>query len=228
MTHPATIWVGAIVTLAVFSYLAKDNPFYRLVQHAALGVMVGMAIVVTIQNVLWPNWLKPIVQGINGQGPSLGVLWFLALIPGSLWYFQLSKKYFWVSRFVTGLFIGVAAGMAFKYWMLLIMPQIGASLKPVNPIGADGLTVSSGLNALNNLVFIVAILTTLLYFFFSFRGESPAAQKAMRAGRIVIMICLGGMFGSTVMTRLSYLLERLRFLSEDWIRDQIIRGVFGG
>jgi hypothetical protein len=222
MTHPAVIWIGAIVSLGVFSYLIKDNLYYRVVQQTALGVMVGMGIMLTIQNVLWPNWLQPIVHASKSYALShKELLWLLAIIPGSLWYFQLSKKRFGASTIITGLFIGVAAGTAFKVWLLLIMPQIGASLKPLNPFRVYWT------ECLNNLVFVIAILTTLLYFFFSFKGESPFAQKSMRAGRLMIMVALGSMFGATVMTRLAYLLERLRFLFADWFMGQIIHGILG-
>jgi len=224
MNEPLTIWVGAIVTLAVFSYLAKENAFYRFIQHAALGVTVGMGIVMTIQQVLWPNWAQPITMAvksvIRGSGSAKGLLWVLALVPGSLWYFQMSKKHFWVSTLVSGLFIGVAAGLAFKTWMLLIMPQIGASLKPLNPF-EGGFTLDRFLEVGSNFIFMASLLTALLYFFFSFSTESKLMGKPMRFGRLMIMVCLGGMFGSTVMTRLSYLLERMRFLYQDWIRDQV-------
>lgn len=224
MTHWAVIWIGAIVSLGVFSYLIKDNIFYRIIQQTALGVTVGMGVVVVFKDVLWPKWIIPIVQALNrtAEGNSrLGLLWILAIIPGSLWYFQLSKKRFWVSTFITGLFIGVAAGTAFKVWLLLIMPQIGASLKPICSVEVPYT------ECLSNLVFIVAMFTTLLYFFFSFKGESVVAQRSMRAGRLVIMVALGSMFGATVMTRLAYLLERLRFLFTDWFMNQIVYRIFG-
>ncbi|MBN1918767.1 MAG: hypothetical protein JW889_12740 [Verrucomicrobia bacterium] len=226
MNEPLTIWVGAIVTLAVFSYLVKENAFYRFFLHAALGTTVGMGIVMTIKQVLIPNWYQPIANAVTGDGPMTGLLWVLALVPGSLWYFQMSKKHFWVSTLVSGLFIGVAAGLAFKTWMLLIMPQIGASLKPLNPFDG-GFTGEKLAEVVSNFVFIASLLTALLYFFFSFSTESKLMGKPMRFGRLMIMVCLGGMFGSTVMTRLSYLLERLRFLYQDWIGRQIL-SLFGG
>jgi hypothetical protein len=39
----------------------------------------------------------------------------------------------------------------------------------------------------------------------------------MRLGRVMLMVCLGAMFGNTVMTRMAYLIERLQFLYEDWL-----------
>ena len=218
MTHPLAVWIGAIVTLAVFSYLAKDNPFYRIVQHAALGVSVGIGLVVAWQQVLEPMWWSHVIGAFRGREPWTGALWLLALVPGSLWYFQLSKKLFWVSTLISGLFIGVAAGIAFKSQMLLILPQIGASIKPVNPFaGPGGLTWGSVASCLNNLLVLAGLLTTLLYFFFSVRTDSRLFRPPMRFGRLMIMVCLGAMFGSTVMTRMAYLIERLQFLYETWL-----------
>jgi len=215
-THIA-IWIGAISTLAVLSYLAGDNPVYRLFQQAALGISVGMGVIISWQQVLSPMWWKPIQAAVSGTGELQGAWWLLALIPGSLWYFQLSKKYFWVSTLISGLFVGVAAGQAFKGQILIILPQIGASMKPLNPFAADGgFTWLVFFECLSNLVLLVGTFTTLLYFFFSVKTDSPWLATPIRVGRITIMVALGAMFGSTVMTRMSYLLERIEYLTTWW------------
>ena len=224
-----TIWVGAIATLAVFSFLVKDNPFYRLMQHAALGAAVGIMLVVMWQDILLPKWWQPVSGAFAGELPWTKGLWVLALIPGSLWYFQLSKKYFWVSRLVSGIFIGVAAGLTFKLTMNLVMPQISGSLKTLNPWGTpEGLTTETTLACLSNLTFVVGMLTTLMYFFFSVKTDNAWMRPPMRFGRWMIMIALGSMFGATVMTRMAYLLERLRFLYQFWFMDCIWQRIMGG
>jgi hypothetical protein len=218
MIHPLAVWFGAIVTLAVFSYIARDNPVYRVVQQAALGISVGFGVVIVWQQTLQPMWWRPIVQALRGAGHWTGALWLLALIPGSLWYFQLSKKLFWVSTLVSGLFVGVAAGLAFKNQILLILPQIAASLKPLNPFaGPGGLSWGSVAACLSNLVLLLSLFTALLYFFFSIRTDRALLRAPMRLGRVMLMVCLGAMFGNTVMTRMAYLIERLQFLYEDWL-----------
>jgi hypothetical protein len=225
MNHPLAVWFGAVVTLAVFSYLARDNPFYRIVQHAALGVSVGIALVVAWKQVLYPMWWSHVAGAAAGSEPRTGLLWLLVLVPGSLWYFQLSKRLFWVSTLVSGLFVGVAAGLAFKSQILLILPQIAASIKPLNPFaGPEGLTASSALRCLSNALFLAALLTTLLYFFFSVRTDNPLLRTPMRVGRLMIMVCLGAMFGNTVMTRMAYLIERLQFLFDTWLTP-LVRAV---
>jgi len=216
--------VGALVTLLVFSYLVKDNLLYRLALQAALGAAVGTGVFIAWRDVLRPMWWQPIQGAFQGKRPWTDALWLVALIPGSLWYFQLSKKWFWLSTLITGLFIGVSAGLAFKSQILLILPQIGASLKPINPFaGPGGLTWASVFDCLNHLVFLVGLVTTLLYFFFSLKSETPLVRHSVRIGRIMIMICLGAMFGSTVMTRMAYLLDRLRFL-HDSVRTWLFPG----
>jgi hypothetical protein len=220
LADPVVICVGAVVTLGVFSYLAKDNPLSRLVQNAALGVSMGIGLVVVWQQVLQPKWWALIRDAFrNGGEQWTGALWLLALVPGSLWYFQLSKKRASVSTLVSGLFIGMAAGVAFKTTILLILPEIGASLKPLNPFaGPQGSTAGSFLGCLNNVIFLVAMLTTLVYFCFSIKADHPLMGRTMRLGRTMIMVALGAMFGNTVMTRMAYLLDRLQFLHSAWTR----------
>ncbi len=230
MSDSITIWIGALVTLAVFSYLVRDNPAYRFVQAAALGAAVGYTLVIAWTQVLYPRWAQPIwnagmghvINPANGQPDRTGLLWLLALIPGSLWYFQLSKKWFWLSTIISGLFVGVAAGLAFKSQMLLIMPQVAASIKPLNPFaGPDGLTWDSLWTCLCDALFLIFLFSALLYFFFSLKPQNPLMGRPLRLGRLAIMTCLGSMFGGTVMTRVAYLLDRLMMLHDDWWVAQI-------
>jgi hypothetical protein len=215
MNHPITIWVGVIITLTVSSYLIKDNIFYRLVQKLALGTSTVILIVVTWQQTLKPYWWTPIRGALSGNEPSTGALWLLVLIPGLLWYCQMSKKWFWLSAPIIGLFVGVAAGMAFKSQVNLMIPQLGAALRPLNPwAGAAGFTRATAIASLNNLVFMLALFTTLFYFCFTIKATNRIFRVPMKTGRLAIMVALGAMFGNTVMTRMSFLIERMQFLAD--------------
>jgi hypothetical protein len=219
-------WIAAFVTLTVLSYVFKDNLAYRLVQHAALGITTAFMLVLTCRDVLQPQWMAPIIAAAQGKGPALDLFWLLLLVPGVLWYFQLSRTYYWVSLPVTGLFIGVAAGVAFKVQLQTVMPQIAASIKPLNPWALPNPgSLSAWLTVLNNALFIVVLLTALLYFFFSIRTDRPALRGPVRFGRLAIMLTLGAMFACTVMTRTSYLLDRLRLIYTDWIVGQLYKPV---
>lgn len=210
---PLATAIGFVVTLAVFSYLFKDNILYRIVQKAAMGVAVGILVVMTWQSVLYPMWFVNIVNAFTRRTPWYHGLWLLMLIPGIMFYFQMSKKYFYLSRPVIALFVGVAAGLAFKNQVNQIIPQVASVLNPINP-WAEGVEWHV---AVNNIIMLLCFFSTLLYFSFTIKSEGPLFKVPMKFGRISIMVALGAMFGSTVMTRMAFLIERMQFLY-----DQVI------
>jgi hypothetical protein len=53
--------VGGFATVAVFSFLIKENPLYRFFEHLFIGIAAGFGIVFTIKNFLWPRILTPML-----------------------------------------------------------------------------------------------------------------------------------------------------------------------
>lgn len=49
------IWVGAFFTLAIYSFLYKENPIYRLAEHLVVGISSGYAMAVTYQITVKPR-----------------------------------------------------------------------------------------------------------------------------------------------------------------------------
>jgi hypothetical protein len=70
----------------------------------------------------------------------------------------------------------------------------------------------------DNWVAVVTVVCVMSYFFFSFKKRGPAVVAASNVGRYLLMIGFGAFFGNTVMTRMSFLLDRLMFLIDDWLR----------
>ena len=213
---------GAAIIVVVLAYLFKDNPVYRFTANFVLGASLALVIVVIWQDNLQPKWWAPIEtawHNMGSAGSKLGFLWLLALIPGAMWYFQFSKKYYWVSRIVIGLFIGVMAGITFKTQILLILPQISRSFKPFIVIVNNRFVWTE---SLNNIIFVLTLLTTLSFFFFTFRYESSVMRGSTSIGRLMLMVCFGAIFGNTVMTRMAYFLERLYFLVKTFFVDLIL------
>lgn len=70
----------------------------------------------------------------------------------------------------------------------------------------------------DNWVFVITVVSVMSYFFFSFRRQGPVPTAVSNLGRWLLMISFGAFFGNTVMTRLSFLLDRLMFLIDDWLR----------
>ncbi|RMF74443.1 MAG: hypothetical protein D6744_14490 [Planctomycetota bacterium] len=68
------IWVAAFFTLATLSFLYKDNPFYKIAEHAFVGISAGYWMVVgfwttVVPNLigkLFPRWTKMhLLPGLN-------------------------------------------------------------------------------------------------------------------------------------------------------------------
>lgn len=221
------IWLAAVVTLGIYSYLWNDNRLYRMLLNIMIGLGVGYNFVVIWKNVLGPLWWQPMTRGFaavfNGFAPgSWNALWIIAGLLGLLWYFQFSRRYIWLSRIVIGMMLGAGAGMVFKQQLLLNAPQITDSFRPLIA-RADGSPVLGGSTApvslwmsLNNIIFVGTIICVMVYFLFSFEHKAAPVRAAARTGRWLLMISFGAFFGNTVMTRMAVFLERVQFLMDEW------------
>lgn len=203
ITVTVGIWLAAIGTLAIYSMLYKENPAYRLAEHVFIGAAAGYGVYMTWAQILKPLWWDRITSG--------QWYWVFALVAGSMFYFIYSQRHVWISRIIFGALLGLIAGSAFKGFAGVNIDRIYASFKPV--IG-NGLSLGQ---ALNNLLFIVILLTVMAYFFFSFEHKNRITSAPSKIGRWVLMFAFGAMFGSTVMARMSLLIGRVYFLLSDWL-----------
>lgn len=199
--------LGVLATLAILSVVYKENPFYRFFEHLFIGVATGWGIVVTWRDVLRDGWFDPLWH----QGH-----WWLVLPPlvAALYYTVYSPKHAWLSRMWITILFGLGAGLSFKAFATQIFPQIEASWLPVVPQPAEmtGGDPISGWTALGNAVFLITLISVMVYFFFSFRHAATPIRATARLGRWLLMVAFGATFGSTVMARFSLLIDRLDFL----------------
>ncbi|MCB0309679.1 MAG: hypothetical protein KDD42_00505 [Bdellovibrionales bacterium] len=217
-----TILMGGVATLAVFSFLIKENSFYRFFEHVFIGIAAGLGAVLSVQRFLWRDVFVPmlgldIVQFPDGtfsrQYQPLYLLYLLPMIFGMFYYFIFSKRFSWMAKLVIGFSLGISGGLAFKGFFNQIMPQIFSSFKPL--LVFEGAGIDWG-DSLRNIFFVFTLLSVMYYFFFSFRSESGMARRVSVAGRWLMMISFGAFFGSTVMARMALLVERLQFLLNEW------------
>lgn len=199
MTEAFWTIVAAALTLAIFSYLYKDNPGYKLAEYLFVGVGAGYWLCVEWQNVLVPNlWQK------FWKGESSLIIPFLL---GLLLFTRFVPKISWLSRWSMGLMVGTFSGLAvIGYLQSELLSQIQANLLSLN-------TGSVGTN-INNFLLIAGLITSLLYFFFSAEHKG-ALGKVARMGIWFLMISFGASYGFTVMARISLLIGRLMFLLQD-------------
>ncbi len=74
---------------------------------------------------------------------------------------------------------------------------------------------------INNVIFLVTLLSILTYFLFSFEQKGKLITGFTRLGRYLLMVGFGAIFGSTVMTRFALLIDRMSFVLIEFLRDGI-------
>ena len=194
------IWLAALLTLAIFSFLYGDNPFYKAAELLYVGVSAAFWLLYIWSFTVAPNLLV----GIQKQGLLGKDLLLIPLVLGILMLFRIVPKYAWYSRYPMAFAVGLGAGLALTGTTQgLLFPQIQA-------------TILHPFHSINNFLLILGVITSLLYFYFSREREGVMGWVA-RIGIYFIMIAFGATFGYTVMARVSLLIGRVGFLLSDWL-----------
>jgi len=211
-------WIAAFCVLMILSLLWKENRVYRIGESLLLGLTVGFTFAISWFEFLKPKWWDPWTQNLATIG-SADIAWTgivggaFALALGLCWYGMYFKKTEWVMRLVLGVVIGAGAGQAIKNQFTQQMPVVTASFR--SPIVIQEGSVSAP-QSINNTIFLVALISVMIFFLFSIDHKSAAMRAISRSGRFWLMIGFGAYFGNTVMTRLSALIERVWFVVQQF------------
>ncbi|NIN06096.1 MAG: hypothetical protein GTN69_07415 [Armatimonadetes bacterium] len=204
--NPEVIWIGAICTLAIYSILYRENPFFRLFEHIFVGLATGYWVQLIIVQIIVPQWGKPLF--VEGKW-----YWTFAMLIGCMFYFIYSKRYVWIARWAMGLFIGFSAGLGIVAFVAEYIPQIVASFRPI-------VEWSNGDFHFDSLLVFITLIVVMSYFFFSIEHKNRALSYSAKTGRWLLMIAFGAIFGNTVMARVSLFIDRVQFLLFDWLKLQ--------
>lgn len=236
----AGVWVAAFFTLAIFSFLYRDNALYKIAEAVVVGVSAAYWMVVGFWTVIVPNLIGKIwpmlvkgwaMPGLSGED-LVPNYWFLAtLVLGIMLLMRLSPKGAWISRWPLAFIIGTTAGIRLVGFIQAdFLSQIRNSIVPLYAEAArhaaDGtvmldtagnpVTGFSIWDSLRHIILVVGVLSCLVYFFFSFEHKGFVGQTA-RLGIWFLMITFGAAFGYTVMGRIALLSIRIEFLVDDWL-----------
>ena len=199
------LWLGAIFTFAIFSFLYKDNPFYKIAEQIFVGLSAGYWFVYTIYFILMPNLFTPLLSDFSTNWiklipAALGVMMLLRLIP----------SIDWISRFPVAMVIGTTSGIYFlRYLKSDVINQMTATM--INPFAGGNWVVVIG-----QILLIVGTITGVIYFYFSKKHEGAFGATA-KIGIYFLMVSFGAAFGYTAMARISLLIGRLQYLLGDWL-----------
>jgi len=202
MNHDPWIWIGALLTLMIFSFLYKDNPFYKFAEHLFVGVANGYYIVFYWQNALMPNLFEPLGAG--------NLVYLVPLLLGLMYFARFIPKIGWLVRIPIGFMIGWGAGISIPaYFQAFVLKQLEGTI----------ITPQSFVNRLDGVwavIILIGVICTLVYFYFS-KEHKGILKPVSRLGIMFIMIGFGASFGYTVMARVSLLIGRIQFLLGPWL-----------
>ncbi len=198
------LWIGAFLTLCIFSFLYRDNPFFRFAESLFAGVSLGYYIGTVAANTLAPNLVRPLVRDFPGNADLL-----IPLLLGLNLYSRFVPKIAWWARISLAVYIAYFVGINMVQKLQgVVIPQVGATI--LSPWGG-------AFTPLDNLILIVGVLSVMLYFYFSIEHKGPV-KSISKVGVWFLMVSFGAAFGYTVMARMSLLIGRMNYLFIDVVR----------
>ncbi len=117
------LWLAAFLTLGIYSFLYRDNPWYKLSEAIFIGISAGYWVV----TLYWDNfygkfWVGRSEEPMLWVGAALGLLMLMRLVP----------KIGWISRWPLAFIVGATSGLwMMNYFSSNIMAQVQASILPL-------------------------------------------------------------------------------------------------
>jgi hypothetical protein len=202
LTSDPGIWVAGLFTLAIFSFLYRDNPVYKFAEHLLVGVSAGYYLVQYFFSAAYKKFYVPVFD--NGEYALIvgGVL-------GAMMFTRLARRTEWISKYPVAFYVAAWAGYVIpSYIQVRILQQAQSTM--FNPF------TMSVQEILSALVLLIGVVTTLLYFYFSAEHKGGLRHVSL-IGITFLMIGFGATFGYNVMGRISLLIGRFQFLFMDWL-----------
>lgn len=200
-------WVGAIFTLAIYTYLWKENPVFRLAEHIYAALAVGYGICY-----YWHGTLKPALTENIAVKKEYYLI--LAIIVALLIYLRYFPKVAWLARIPMSIWVGYGVGYVLSMIPAPFLTQVTNSFIKFVP-AKQGAWYAT--NTVNNILFFVCLTCTLMYFFFTVKRNNPVMGVTSTVGRWTLMLAFGAAFGNTVQARISIFIGRLQFLLGTWL-----------
>ncbi|MDP2872192.1 MAG: hypothetical protein Q8P31_06620 [Bacillota bacterium] len=196
MSTQLGVWIAALCTIFMYSYLWRDNPLFKLGEHVFIAIGAAHAIVMGYQNIVEMAW-RPMVGG--------KAYMVLPLVMGAILYTRFFKQVSMLSRIPIAFLVGLAAALSIRGALdASFIKQVASTMVPIK-------------NA-NDLITMLGVVTTISYFFFTATARSGPLRFSAEVGRWVMMVAFGAAFGNTVMARMSLVIGRLQFLFGQWIK----------
>ena len=237
-------WLVVLLTLCIFSFLYKDNPFYKAAEHLYVGVSAGYVAVISFWQQVQPNlfgrlWpsrvevddgsiLKSIWYAIyeifNFISTGFGVL-DRSIFPegGIKGYDEIRMIY--LIPFILGIFMLLRLVPKLGWlarWAIAYIVGMAAGLRFYGFLNSDiliqikasAIDFTSDWGTIVNALILFIGTLTGLIYFFYSTEHKGVVGRLSRIGIYFLMIKFGASFGFAVMGRISLLIGRINDLKD--------------
>ena len=191
------ILLGFVLTLMVFSYVLGDNLLYRLAVYIFVGTAAAFTTLVIFESVLLPTFRDD------------PLLFLLAALVAFLLFLRRLAWLSWLTNLGMALVVAVGAAVA----------MVGAVNGTIIP-----LTVSTASNAGNDIltaiILFIGVSSSLMYFRYAARRtpegviqRGQLTQWISVVGKGFIVVTLGAIYATAILTSLTVFTERIGFLA---------------
>ncbi len=235
-------WLVVLLTLCIFSFLYKDNPFYKAAEHLYVGVSAGYVAVISFwQQVqpnlfgrLWPSRVEvddgsilksiwyTIYEIFNFISTGFGVL-DRSIFPegGIKGYDEIRMIY--LIPFILGIFMLLRLVPKLGWlarWAIAYIVGMAAGLRFYGFLNSDiliqikasAIDFTSDWGTIVNALILFIGTLTGLIYFFYSTEHKGVVGRLSRIGIYFLMIKFGASFGFAVMGRISLLIGRINDL----------------
>ena len=235
-------WLVVLLTLCIFSFLYKDNPFYKAAEHLYVGVSAGYVAVISFwQQVqpnlfgrLWPSRIEvddgsilksiwyAIYEIFNFISTGFGVL-DRSIFPegGIKGYDEIRMIY--LIPFILGIFMLLRLVPKLGWlarWAIAYIVGMAAGLRFYGFLNSDiliqikasAIDFTSDWGTIVNALILFIGTLTGLIYFFYSTEHKGVVGRLSRIGIYFLMIKFGASFGFAVMGRISLLIGRINDL----------------
>jgi len=214
MSELTGVVLGAVLTLFVLSYLAGDNPLYKLGLYLFVGALVGYSFGIVIRDVLVGMALPGVLsRQVSAVAPVLlGMVLLLKGFPKQAHLGNLSMAYL----------VGVGAAVALGGALLgTLVPQIAATGRALSAPSLEGFRFG----IVDGVMVVVGTCCTLLSFTFV-RGKDERGHTIWGRlltgvgwiGRVFMVSAFGVAFAGALTASLSILIGRMQTLIDVFSR----------
>ena len=184
LSRTVGVWVAAVLTLCIFSFLYRDNPFYKLAESVLVGVSAAYWMVVAYWDVLipnlfgklWPSWIQS--WAMPGLSPQHDEYWFAYFVPlglGIMLLWRLAPRGGWIGVWPLAFSIGAIAGLRLvAYFQADFLSQIRSGIIPFAMYKDSQIDIE---RSIENVVLVAGTLACLVVFLLLVRAQGGARTR---------------------------------------------------